>query len=257
MTTLPSSVPVLVVGAGVHGLSTAWHLAQKGERVLVVDKTGGRRRRVRDRLRRRAQQLLPARDERADGRVRGDLGVRPGGVPLPRLGLHRARPGGAGARPRRGARAPPADRLRLGADHRRGGGRRAHARAVSRLARRGPDRLPARAPRRLRVQPRVDARPGRQGARGGRGDRRGRRGDRLRARRLGRRDRRAHERGRRRGRAGRDRRRAVGAAAVVDARACPTGSTSTSPTARSPRDQPMWTYWYLQEGEASSTRRSS
>jgi methylglutamate dehydrogenase subunit A len=40
MTTLPSSVPVLVVGAGVHGLSTAWHLAQKGERVLVVDKAG-------------------------------------------------------------------------------------------------------------------------------------------------------------------------------------------------------------------------
>jgi glycine/D-amino acid oxidase-like deaminating enzyme len=39
MTTLPPSVPVLVVGAGVHGLSTAWHLARKGERVLVVDKT--------------------------------------------------------------------------------------------------------------------------------------------------------------------------------------------------------------------------
>jgi methylglutamate dehydrogenase subunit A len=38
--TVPSSVPVLVVGAGVHGLSTAWHLAQSGERVLVVDKTG-------------------------------------------------------------------------------------------------------------------------------------------------------------------------------------------------------------------------
>ena len=38
--TLPSSVPVLVIGAGVHGLSTAWHLAQKGERVLVVDKQG-------------------------------------------------------------------------------------------------------------------------------------------------------------------------------------------------------------------------
>ena len=31
---------MLVVGAGVHGLSTAWHLAQKGERVLVVDKAG-------------------------------------------------------------------------------------------------------------------------------------------------------------------------------------------------------------------------
>jgi methylglutamate dehydrogenase subunit A len=37
---LPSSVPVLVVGAGVHGLSTAWHLAQKGQRALVVDKAG-------------------------------------------------------------------------------------------------------------------------------------------------------------------------------------------------------------------------
>jgi glycine/D-amino acid oxidase-like deaminating enzyme len=37
---LPRSVPVLVIGAGVHGLSTAWHLAQRGERVLVLDKTG-------------------------------------------------------------------------------------------------------------------------------------------------------------------------------------------------------------------------
>ena len=39
---LPDSVPVLVIGAGVHGLSTAWHLARQGEHVLVVDKTGGR-----------------------------------------------------------------------------------------------------------------------------------------------------------------------------------------------------------------------
>src|SRR6202042_1743804 len=38
--TLPPSVPVLVIGAGVHGLSTAWHLAQQGENVLVLDKTG-------------------------------------------------------------------------------------------------------------------------------------------------------------------------------------------------------------------------
>jgi methylglutamate dehydrogenase subunit A len=37
---LPSSVPFLVIGAGVHGLSTAWHLARQGEQVLVVDKTG-------------------------------------------------------------------------------------------------------------------------------------------------------------------------------------------------------------------------
>src|SRR5215217_3191388 len=40
MATLPSSVPVLVVGAGVHGLSTAWHVAREGGRVLVVDKAG-------------------------------------------------------------------------------------------------------------------------------------------------------------------------------------------------------------------------
>jgi glycine/D-amino acid oxidase-like deaminating enzyme len=43
---LPSSVKYLVIGAGVHGLSTAWHLASeqraRGEQpdVLIVDKTG-------------------------------------------------------------------------------------------------------------------------------------------------------------------------------------------------------------------------
>src|SRR5436190_9572732 len=39
-TPLPASVKHLVIGAGVHGLSTAWHLARAGEEVLVVDKTG-------------------------------------------------------------------------------------------------------------------------------------------------------------------------------------------------------------------------
>jgi glycine/D-amino acid oxidase-like deaminating enzyme len=38
--TVPPSAKHLVIGAGVHGLSTAWHLAQHGEEVLVVDKTG-------------------------------------------------------------------------------------------------------------------------------------------------------------------------------------------------------------------------
>jgi glycine/D-amino acid oxidase-like deaminating enzyme len=38
--TLPATTKTLVIGAGVHGLSTAWHLAKNGEEVLVVDKTG-------------------------------------------------------------------------------------------------------------------------------------------------------------------------------------------------------------------------
>jgi glycine/D-amino acid oxidase-like deaminating enzyme len=37
---LPRSTEVLVIGAGVHGLSTAWHLAQAGTQVTVVDKSG-------------------------------------------------------------------------------------------------------------------------------------------------------------------------------------------------------------------------
>jgi glycine/D-amino acid oxidase-like deaminating enzyme len=37
--TIPDSVPVLVIGAGVHGLSTARHLAERGQTVLVVDKS--------------------------------------------------------------------------------------------------------------------------------------------------------------------------------------------------------------------------
>jgi methylglutamate dehydrogenase subunit A len=39
MTAAPASARHLVIGAGVHGLSTAWHLAEAGEDVLVVDKT--------------------------------------------------------------------------------------------------------------------------------------------------------------------------------------------------------------------------
>ncbi len=38
--TFPSSPSVLVIGAGVHGLSTAWHLARDGVDVTVIDKTG-------------------------------------------------------------------------------------------------------------------------------------------------------------------------------------------------------------------------
>jgi len=37
---LPHSARTLVIGAGVHGLSTAWHLARAGEEVVLVDKAG-------------------------------------------------------------------------------------------------------------------------------------------------------------------------------------------------------------------------
>ena len=43
MPAVPDSARHLVIGAGVHGLSTAWHLAEAGEEVLVVDKARGRR----------------------------------------------------------------------------------------------------------------------------------------------------------------------------------------------------------------------
>jgi glycine/D-amino acid oxidase-like deaminating enzyme len=48
MASLPQHIPYLIIGAGIHGLSTAWHLAQElkargrgsGEDILVIDKTG-------------------------------------------------------------------------------------------------------------------------------------------------------------------------------------------------------------------------
>jgi glycine/D-amino acid oxidase-like deaminating enzyme len=38
MAALPEHAPHLIIGAGVHGLSTAWHLALAGEEALVLDK---------------------------------------------------------------------------------------------------------------------------------------------------------------------------------------------------------------------------
>ena len=66
---LPDSVKYLVIGAGIHGLSTAYHLARQlkakgqgsGADILVVDKTGDRGRRLGHRLRRGPQQLLSSR----------------------------------------------------------------------------------------------------------------------------------------------------------------------------------------------------
>ena len=49
---LPSSIPVLVIGAGVHGLSTAWHVAKRGDQVLVCTITARATSRSARRLRR-------------------------------------------------------------------------------------------------------------------------------------------------------------------------------------------------------------
>ena len=48
MAPLPSSTTYLVIGAGIHGLSTAWHLAMEleargqgsGKDIVLLDKTG-------------------------------------------------------------------------------------------------------------------------------------------------------------------------------------------------------------------------
>jgi glycine/D-amino acid oxidase-like deaminating enzyme len=40
MEAVPESTRHVIIGAGVHGLSTAWHLAQQGEEPLVLDKAG-------------------------------------------------------------------------------------------------------------------------------------------------------------------------------------------------------------------------
>ncbi|MFN8159994.1 MAG: FAD-binding oxidoreductase [Solirubrobacterales bacterium] len=40
MVAVPRSAEHVVIGAGVHGLSTAWHLAEGGAQVLVLDKAG-------------------------------------------------------------------------------------------------------------------------------------------------------------------------------------------------------------------------
>ncbi len=117
----PAHARYLIVGAGIHGLSTAWHLAR--------ELTGARRRqrrghpghrqdrrrggRVGHRLRHDPQQLLPARHARAHGAQRVGVGIRPGRVLLPsgRLPANRAR---SHAR-RRGAdlRRAAGDRVRL------------------------------------------------------------------------------------------------------------------------------------------------
>ncbi len=181
----------VIIGAGIHGLSTAWHLARRlrasgkgdGGDVLVVDKTGCRGGRVRRRLRGGAQQLLPARDAGADGALGRGLGVRSGGVRLPRRGIRADRPGGHAQRRRADLRRAAGHRLRVGAGGRRGGVPHVHDGHVLRLARARHVRRPAREARRVRQQRGVAQGAGGEGRGGGRHDPVRRAGDRAGARR--------------------------------------------------------------------------
>ena len=257
MTTLPSSVPVLVVGAGVHGLSTAWHLAQKGERVLVVDKAGVAAGAsgiacgvVRNNYFQPAMSELMAAcveiwesdPEAFHYHGSGYIALGPAAQEPDLVEVHeRHRRIGYDSELITGEAAVAAHMRALYPDW------RAEGLTVCLHEHRGGFAFNKESMLGLADKARA------AGAR----DRRGRRGHGLRARRLRRRDRRPHERRRRRRRAGRDRRRAVGAAAVVDARAA---RPARRPPARrrgrraTSRCGPTGT---CRRARRSSTRRSS
>ena len=185
---LPSGVKYLVIGAGIHGLSTAWHLAKEqraaGQEpdVLVVDKTGvgaGASGIACGVV--RNNYFQPAMSELMAANVEV-WEQDPAAFSLPPGRLHGPRSGASDRRPDSGARAPGADRLPVRPDRRRAGGARLHAAPLPRLARAGRARLPARAPRRVREQHGVAPRPGCEGARGRGADRRRRPRDRVRVR---------------------------------------------------------------------------
>ncbi len=167
---VPASSPYVVVGAGIHGLSTAYHLAKElrargagsGAEVVVLDKThaGAGASGIACGVVRN-NYFQPAMSELMQACVEV-WESDPDGVPLQRRRLHRARRAGAGGRSRGHVRASGADRVPVGAHHGCGRGRRAHEGPVPRLARTGRHRLPPRAPGWLRVQRRVGARAPRQ-----------------------------------------------------------------------------------------------
>ena len=145
MAALPDSVRHLVIGAGVHGLSTAWHLAEAGEEVLVVDKTGvgagasgiacGV---IRNNYFQPAMQELMAACVEIWESDPETLHYHGSGYVA--LGPPSQEPDLTEVFERQQRIGYPSE-LHTG----RGGGARAHARPLRRLAGRGPERLPARA----------------------------------------------------------------------------------------------------------------
>ena len=253
-----ASAPYVVIGAGMHGLSTAYHLAASlrergqgsGADVVVLEKsqpgagaTGIACGVVRNNY------FQPAMSELMQACVEV-WESDPEAYALQPGRLHRPRPQGAGAAISRRPRAPRADRLPQRPDRRRGGRRRPHEGDVPGLARTGRDRLPPRAPGRLRVQPRVRPGPRAQVRTRGRPDPERRRGDAASSwarTALPRRSRRARA-------ASRSASRSIVAPGPWAKRfwtmlGLPDTIDIRTPSGDVVRDQPMWTYWNLQEGE--------
>ena len=168
---LPSSVKYLVIGAGIHGLSSAWHLAKEqsaaGETpdVLVIDKTGvgagasgiacGV---VRNNYYQPAMSELMAANVEVWEQDPEAFSYHPVGYMA--LGAERQVSDLTEV-----LRAPAEHRLPVAADRGRGRGARLHAGDVPGLAGTGRARLPARGEGRLRQQHGLAARAGRQGHR--------------------------------------------------------------------------------------------
>ena len=259
MADVPSLVPYVVVGAGIHGLSTAYHLAKElasrglgsGADILVLDKhepgagaSGIACGVVRNNY------FQPAMSELMQACVEV-WESDPAAYATTRSATWRSAPRCRSRTSIGDLRAPGADRLPLDARH------RARARSTRYMKElfpdwraQGRDGVPARAPGRLRVQPGLRHGPAGKCAAEGRRAPLRRRGDRLRARRRRRRSppsRPARARSRSASRS--SSRRARGRSSFWRMLGLPPTIDIRTPSGDVVRDRPMWTYWNLQEGE--------
>ena len=256
---IPGSSPYVVVGAGIHGLSTAYHLAKElrargagsGADVVVLDKTapGAGASGIACGVVRN-NYFQPAMSELMQACVEV-WESDPDAYHYNAVGYIALGRGGAGGGSRGDLRAPGADRLPLGADHRRDGCRRAHEGALPRLARArvSPPACTSTRAASPSTSSRCSGSATSASSEGvsvlegvevtgfafrddesvsavetSAGDDRGRR-------------------------AGRRRAGPLGGTLLVAAWGSPTTIDITTPSGEVVRDRPMWTYWNLQEGE--------